>query len=346
MVHKVGIIGAGPGVGALHIPTLARLAEQFAVVHVADGGSGRARALAEGLGARYSTGIDELLADPEVDVVAVCSPPAQHAEHVLAAVRSGARAVLCEKPLALTVDDAEAVVAACRGAGTVLLVGTNHLFDSAWGRAKHQLDALGGHVASISITMALPPNQRYHDLVSEPAPLGAGGHRAPDWDDPVVAAGILRQLVLGLAIHDLPGLRDILPALDEVVHARPVAPIGYEILARGGETVVHLGAVMLPEGADALWRLSIATSLDRLDVEFPPAFVHAGSARARVWAADGRVTEHRPDPEDGYVAEWRALAELLDGALAAEYDHLLDDARYAVRLADSVHAAVLAGAAS
>jgi predicted dehydrogenase len=344
-VHGVGLIGAGPGVGSLHLPTLARLPEHFSVVHISDGGSGRAAELAGPLHARSSTGIAELLADPAVEIVAICSPPAMHAQQILAAVAAGARAVFCEKPVALSIPEAEEVIEACRAAGTLLLVGTNHLFDSAWGRAKHQLDMLGGPIATIAVTMALPPNGRYHELVSEPESSAPASRGAPDWSDAAVAAGVLRQLVLGLAIHDLPALRDILPQLDEVIFARPIPPVGYEIGARGADTLVHLSAVMLPVGADALWRMSIATSLDRLDVEFPPAFVHAGSARARVRAPDGRLTEYPPDSEDGYVAEWRAVASLLEGGTPVEYDHLLEDAVYAVRLADAVHAVVLKGGA-
>src|SRR6478609_11435622 len=79
MAYGVGLIGAGPGVAALHVPTLARLAREFRVVHVADSGSGRSDAIAEQVGARSSRGIDELLADPEVEVVAICSPPGDHA---------------------------------------------------------------------------------------------------------------------------------------------------------------------------------------------------------------------------------------------------------------------------
>lgn len=344
MVHGVGIIGAGPGVAALHLPTLARLAETFAVVHVSDSGSGRAAALAARVGARASSGTADLLADADVQVVAICSPPHQHAEHILASVAAGATAILCEKPIALTAAEAHDVVAACRAAGTRLVVGTNHLFDPAWGRAKHHLDAVGGTVNSVAVTLALPPNGRYHELVTELAASAAPGHRAPDFSDAEVAAGVVRQLVLGLAVHDLPALRDIVPVIDEVIAARAVAPIGYAISARGGDVLVQLTAVMLPEGADALWRMSIDTALEHLDVEFPPAFVHVGSARARLWAVDGRVTEYRPDADDGYVAEWRALAELIEGGTAVEYEHLLDDALYAIGLADAAHAAVLQGA--
>ena len=56
MRYGVGIIGAGPGVAALHLPTLARLSDAFEVVHIADAGSGRAEQLAARVGARFSTG--------------------------------------------------------------------------------------------------------------------------------------------------------------------------------------------------------------------------------------------------------------------------------------------------
>jgi predicted dehydrogenase len=343
MVHGVGLVGAGPGVSALHLPTLARLADHFAVVHIADAGSGRARALAERVGARSSAGIHELLEDPAVEVVALCSPPSEHADQVLASVAAGKKAVLCEKPIAFTASESERVVDACRAAGTVLVVGTNHLFDPAWGRAKHHLDAGGGPVHTIAITVALPPNARYHELVTEFDGELAPARRPPAELDLHAEAGIVRQLVIGLGIHDLPALRDVVPRLDGVAFARFVPPLGYVIGIRGGEVLITASVAMLRSGADALWRMSIVTDIDRLDVDFPPAFVHAGSARARVWAADGRYTEYRPDRDDGYLAEWRSLADLLHGGRVVEYDHILDDAVYAAELADAAEAAVLAG---
>src|SRR4051812_2465244 len=105
MPHGVGVIGSGPGVAALHLPTIARLPADFRVVHVSDAGSGRAEALAARTGARSSRGIEELLADPAVEVVAICSPPAEHAAHILASVAAGKAAILCEKPIATTLAD-------------------------------------------------------------------------------------------------------------------------------------------------------------------------------------------------------------------------------------------------
>uniref|UniRef100_UPI0035B04145 Gfo/Idh/MocA family protein n=1 Tax=Microbacterium sp. TaxID=51671 RepID=UPI0035B04145 len=175
----VGVIGAGPGVWALHAPTLAALSDSFRVVHIADAGGGRAAAIADRVGARSSGTAEELLADPEVDVVAICTPPASHAELILAAVAAGKRAIFCEKPLATSVDELEPVLAACADAGVALVVGTNHLFDPAWDRVKQHLDRTGARILSVSAVLSLAPNDRYHALVADPVPAAAPPHRPP-----------------------------------------------------------------------------------------------------------------------------------------------------------------------
>lgn len=344
MPRGVGVIGAGPGSSALHLATLARLTDRFAVVHISDAGGGRARELATRFGASASTGTDELLADPRVEIVAICSPPAAHASQILAAVAAGKRAILCEKPIALSHEDAAQVIEACRDAGAALVVGTNHLFDPAWGRAHHHIAAGGAEVHAISITVALPPNARYHDAVTELPAAAPPARGAPDWSNPNVAASVLRQLTLGLAIHDLPMVRDLAPRLDQVVFAHPVPPVGYVIGFVAGKVLVRLSAVMTSGGADAFWRIGIATSRDLVDIEFPPAFVHDGSAIVRVRTPDGRRTTYPATSEDGYVAEWRALVSILDGDDVVEYDEILADAKYAIDLADAVEAAVRAKA--
>ena len=347
MTVGIGVIGAGPGVAALHLPTISRLAEYFTVTHIADAGSGRAAALARRTGARSSAGTAELLADPSVDVVAICSPPAQHAAQILAAVAAGKRAIFCEKPIACTREEAEAVIDACRRTCTALVVGTNHHFDPAWARAKHHLVANEGRVRTVEVTIALPPNGRYHDVVSELTPMGQNASRPrPDWSDPDTAAAVVRELVLGLGIHDLPALRDLAPQFERVVFARPVPPIGYVIGLIASGVLVQLSAVMLPGGPDARWRMTIGTATDELEVDFPPTFVHAGSAEVRVHTPDGRLTEYPPEPDDGYVAEWRALASALEGDEPVEYDEILHDALYAIDIADAAAAAVRADVAA
>ena len=150
-MYRVGVVGAGPGVSALHLPTLAGLSDSFEVVHIADGGSGRARRLAERTGAAWSSGSHGVLNDTDVDVVALCSPPGEHAAQILAAVAAGKRAVFCEKPLGTSREDIDAAVDACIDAEVALVVGTNHLFDPSWERVKHQLDATGAAVRSVAM---------------------------------------------------------------------------------------------------------------------------------------------------------------------------------------------------
>lgn len=82
---------------------------------------GRARALATTLGAESAYGsYAELCADPAVDAVYVATPHAQHLEVAEAAIAAG-KAVLCEKPLAATVADAERMVRLAREAGVFLM---------------------------------------------------------------------------------------------------------------------------------------------------------------------------------------------------------------------------------
>src|SRR6266540_1030899 len=65
----------------------------------------------------------DLLAREQPDIVSVCSHPPLHAPMVLAAARHRPRAILCEKPIALTLPEADAMIAACRAVGTLLVVG-------------------------------------------------------------------------------------------------------------------------------------------------------------------------------------------------------------------------------
>jgi predicted dehydrogenase len=82
---------------------------------------GRARALAAELGAESAHGsYAELCADPAVDAVYVATPHAQHLEVAEAAIAAG-KAVLCEKPLAASVADAERMVRLAREAGVFLM---------------------------------------------------------------------------------------------------------------------------------------------------------------------------------------------------------------------------------
>jgi predicted dehydrogenase len=70
---------------------------------------------------RYSE-LDELLADPNLDLIDVCLPPALHANVTIAALKAG-KHVFCEKPIALNPADAKRMVDTARKAGKLLMIG-------------------------------------------------------------------------------------------------------------------------------------------------------------------------------------------------------------------------------
>jgi predicted dehydrogenase len=70
------------------------------------------------------TAYEEVLADKTIDAVVLATPHTRHRAQVEAAAAAG-KHVFCEKPFTLTVDDAEAAIAACRNAGVALGVGHN-----------------------------------------------------------------------------------------------------------------------------------------------------------------------------------------------------------------------------
>jgi myo-inositol 2-dehydrogenase / D-chiro-inositol 1-dehydrogenase len=136
VTFRVGIVGAG-FIGEAH---LAAWAAEGVQPQVLDRDATRAAALAERFGVRVATSFDELLGT--VDVVDVCTPTHQHAEIAIRAAEAG-RHVICEKPLARTVEDADAVVAACDRAGVRLLVGHVVRYFPEY-EAAHRIVAEGG----------------------------------------------------------------------------------------------------------------------------------------------------------------------------------------------------------
>ncbi|HUR87238.1 MAG TPA: Gfo/Idh/MocA family oxidoreductase [Solirubrobacteraceae bacterium] len=119
MSGPVRIAIAGGGYGAkVPLPVYAELAE-FEPVAVWSRRPERARELAEEHGAQLGTAdLDELLAHPGLEAVHVATPVALHARFAIAAANRGLH-VLCEKPLATTLGEAQALVFAVQEAGVV-----------------------------------------------------------------------------------------------------------------------------------------------------------------------------------------------------------------------------------
>ena len=116
--HRIAIVGAGRMAQA-HAHAWSRAGLGEAISYVV---SPRTRPQLDAAPhARWVTRLEDVLADAEVDLLSVCTPTPSHAEIAIEALRHG-RNVLLEKPIALTVADAEAVAEAARRSTGVLMV--------------------------------------------------------------------------------------------------------------------------------------------------------------------------------------------------------------------------------
>ena len=150
---RVGIIGAGFVSVRSHIPGYQRLPD-VEVVALCDTNEARAQEVAQRFGIPHVfTDYRDLLAFPDLDVVSVCVPNALHAEITIAALDSG-RHVLCEKPMAITVAQAEAMAAAAERNNRLLTLGLHFRFAPHSRTLKRliQAGALGDiYLAQISL---------------------------------------------------------------------------------------------------------------------------------------------------------------------------------------------------
>ena len=113
MTVRVGVIGTGFG-RRVQLPGLG-LVPGVRVAAVGSGSLDRARAVAAEFGIARAFGSGEALAEsPDVDLVIVSSTPDAHARHAIAALKAG-KHVLCEKPMALSVREAEQMVDVAEG---------------------------------------------------------------------------------------------------------------------------------------------------------------------------------------------------------------------------------------
>ena len=277
----VGFLGAGPVTQAIHLPALARLTDTYRVATVMDVSADIAASVAGRVGARSTTSVDDMLSDPDVDVVAICSPHRFHAEQVIAACRAGKRAVLCEKPFAMSGAEAEEITAVSEETGVPIVVGAMHVYDPGWRAVREQWGALPSAVHTVRSSIVLPPNPRFEDFATEVVTRPEAP--TPDYDDPEVAAARVHGGVMGLAIHDLPLVRTFLPdgADPQVLFAEPLRPAGYLIILRCGNVTVELHALM-SENWSPRWILEAVSDTTAIQAEFTPSYVQAGSAVARI----------------------------------------------------------------
>ena len=262
----------------------------------------------------YET-LNEMLSDPNVDLVDLCTPPATHLEGIIAVANAG-KHVFCEKPLSLTLADCDQAVQVCQQQQVQLFVGhvlpffNEYLFALQAAQDKRYGDLLGGS---------------FKRVVSDPTWL-------PNFYDPKIVGGPL----LDLHVHDAHFIR-LLFGMPTAVHS---------VGRKRGQVVSHCQTVF--EFGDKAYSVAAASGvIDQqgrpfnhgyeihfeqatLQFEFAAFADQPESMPLKVLLADGSV--ERPELGDGdpvfaferEVGEWVSClaagrtSTILDATLAKD----------------------------
>lgn len=142
---RVGIIGCGAITIHRHAPEYSTN-KNVEIAGFYDLNNQRAVSMAEKYKGKVYESYEEMLNDPEIDAISVCNSNAYHATTTIAALNAG-KHVLCEKPMATSLKDAEAMVKAARDNNKFLMVGHNQRLVGAHKRAKQLIK--GGELGNV-----------------------------------------------------------------------------------------------------------------------------------------------------------------------------------------------------
>ncbi|MBI3981462.1 MAG: Gfo/Idh/MocA family oxidoreductase [Gemmatimonadetes bacterium] len=184
---RVGLVGTGAIAQVAHLPVLSRM-KDVELVGVCDSDFAKARTIA----ARFQVAdvyedIEDLLRDGRPDAVAICTPNHLHEVHVETALSAGAH-VLCERPLALSVEGVQRVIAIRQRTGRAVMVGMNHRF-------RGDVQAVRGFVRNGGIGTLRTVRCGWYTF----RPTG----QISGWRQQRVRAGGGAMLDLGLSVIDL-----------------------------------------------------------------------------------------------------------------------------------------------
>ena len=138
MSVNIGIIGCGKIAQVRHIPEYVSNPDAC-LYGMFDMNQERAKELADKYGCKAYQSYEALLADPAIDAVSVCVANNAHAEISIAAMRAG-KHVLCEKPMAVTLEECEDMVRVSKETGKYLMIGQNQRLAKAHIKAKKLIE--------------------------------------------------------------------------------------------------------------------------------------------------------------------------------------------------------------
>ncbi len=175
---NIGIIGAGR-IGKVHAETLAFRVPEVQTLSITDLSRDAAEQVASRCGIPTVAGsVDQILADPAIEAVLICSSTDTHADLIVQAAQAG-KHIFCEKPIAHSLAKIDAALAAVRRAGLKLQIGFNRRFDPNYARIRAAV--AGGEIGSPRLL---------HIISRDPAP------------PPISYVKVSGGIFLDMTIHD------------------------------------------------------------------------------------------------------------------------------------------------
>lgn len=245
---RVGVVGCGLIAQVMHLPYLRELEDLYEIGAVCDLRPRTVEQVGERFGVeRRLTRWEDVLAEP-LDAVMVLTT-GSHAPAAVGAARAGLH-VFVEKPLAVSVQEGQEVLAAAREAGVTLMVGYMKRYDPAYERLFDELASFEDIRLVRTTTLESPwqPYVAHHPLVPwEPLPDEVTAELAADRDrrvraalgdvDPMVGR-VYHDILTMSMVHELNGIRGLLGEPDRVEFAdlRPEGVV--TVLSFGGARCV------------------------------------------------------------------------------------------------------------
>jgi len=299
----VGLVGCGD-IAPAHAKAL-RKTKHVKLVACMDVVEASAKSLGEEYGIPSTTQLDDLLARPEVDLITIATPAFTHRDITAKAAAAG-KAVLCEKPIAAKLEDAEAMITSCAQAGVPLSTcfPLRYLGAAKWLRELITAGAFG-NVVWIRMRALGEKKPSYWTG-------GFSGRTTTDWRKSKSASG--GGIVITNLIHNI----DLARAITGLEAARAYAELG--TFATDVE-VEDIGAATLRYESDAVATIEGSSTYFGGSDEPAMAFLgKKGQARFQLWGGTPEVflTEAYGDIP---AREW-VKREFQDDTHVAFYDDL------------------------
>ena len=159
---RIAVLGTGR-IGAMHAELLSEQVAGAKLAAVHDIEATHAQPVAERLGVQAARSAEELYESAEVDAIAICTSTDTHVDAIVAAAAAG-KAIFCEKPISLELEEVDRALAAVEASGVFFQVGFNRRFDPAH-QSVHDAVTAGTigdvHLVRISSRDPAPPPLEY-----------------------------------------------------------------------------------------------------------------------------------------------------------------------------------------